>query len=206
MENVIKDFGFCTPSYYHPEMLLLSLSQSQGGWSWGFCKATGPLLSLAFGSAGLQQPLAFQPCWFVVSPNKDHHCHGPLAMWAGGYVCIKGWLSFGLYMPFAIRLLIPLNVRLGEKKKDQIKEALRLLAVSLYFRTIEGKKCIRQPDIFPMLGPLFDNYSLLMFPTIQKPMEQKKTGARTFWPFSRIVAIQLPPGSVFGGSREKARG
>lgn len=131
MENVIKDFGFCTPSYYHPEMLLLSLSQSQGGRSWGFCKATGTLLSLAFGSPGLHQTLAFQPCWFVVSPNEDHHCHGHLAMWAGGYVCIKGWLSFGLYMPFAIRLLIPLNVRLGgKKKKDQIKEGLRLLAVS----------------------------------------------------------------------------
>ena len=37
-------------------------------------------------------------------------------------------------------------------------------------------------------------------------MEQKKTCARTFWPFSRILEIQLPAGEMFEGSGENGRG
>lgn len=49
-------------------------------------------------------------------------------MRTGGYVYIKGWLPFGLYVPLMIKFLLPLDV-LSEEKKNQIKEALRLLVM-----------------------------------------------------------------------------
>lgn len=55
---------------------------------------------------------------------------------------------------------------------------------------ILGMRCIGQPAIFPS-GPFVDKYPLPM-PPLKKPGEQKKTCARTFWPFIRILAIQLP--------------
>lgn len=48
-------------------------------------------------------------------------------MWTGGCVDIKGWLSFGLYVPLTIRFFAPIKCSLGEE--NQIKETFRLLVV-----------------------------------------------------------------------------
>lgn len=56
----------------------------------------------------------------MVSPNKDHPCHGHLAMWAGA---MSAWKTGSQIYAIQDKISAPIKYS-SQRKKDQIKEAV----------------------------------------------------------------------------------
>lgn len=96
---------------FHLEMLLLFNSLLTVNEVWGFLKANPPLVLQTCIDPGLSAPLAH------CEHSKKITTATALGVWVDGSIYIKGPLSsFGLYIPLRVRLLLPLNIPLGDKR------------------------------------------------------------------------------------------